>query len=350
MNRLTFKLSKIMLLLPALLCCPPATSAQEAAATPGATGWVEIAPTDEAFSVRMPRITFPVAEKHTSGALKVAGQRYGLRDDNAEYTVWSFKPESVPPGTRADKEAYLDLCAEIAWDLLVAPELNKATNNGSLKQSDTYRLAYHRALTSLSHPGRNYLLGVGRRQGAAQIYVTDARIYIVASLVEAAQLSKAETFMKSFSLNGKPAAAIEEQEESPGAVSAGGVGTGGAVNSSSNESNKVGDGGATNEAKETDHTRNFKASEVTRKAIIRSKPEPTYAEAARKFGVTGTVRVRAVLMSTGEVGAVTPLTRLPHGLTQKAIDAARGIQFDPASKNGRPVSQYVIIEYNFNIY
>jgi outer membrane biosynthesis protein TonB len=37
-------------------------------------------------------------------------------------------------------------------------------------------------------------------------------------------------------------------------------------------------------------------------------------------------------------------------LTEKAIEAAKRIQFIPAEKDGHKVSQYVVISYNFNIY
>ncbi|MDX6695309.1 MAG: hypothetical protein QOF02_3861, partial [Blastocatellia bacterium] len=39
-----------------------------------------------------------------------------------------------------------------------------------------------------------------------------------------------------------------------------------------------------------------------------------------------------------------------YGLTEKAIAAARQIRFSPAMKDGRAVSQFVQIEYNFNLY
>jgi hypothetical protein len=41
---------------------------------------------------------------------------------------------------------------------------------------------------------------------------------------------------------------------------------------------------------------------------------------------------------------------LPYGLTEKAIAAARQIRFQPAMKDGRAVSQFIQIEYNFNLY
>jgi TonB family protein len=99
-----------------------------------------------------------------------------------------------------------------------------------------------------------------------------------------------------------------------------------------------------------DYARTFNPREVTRKASITSKPEPLYTEEARKNQVTGTVRLRLVLSASGQVTGITPLTKLPDGLTEKAIEAARRISFTPAEKDGRKVSQYVTIEYNFNIY
>ncbi|HYP00333.1 MAG TPA: energy transducer TonB [Pyrinomonadaceae bacterium] len=99
-----------------------------------------------------------------------------------------------------------------------------------------------------------------------------------------------------------------------------------------------------------DYARPFNPREVTRKANITSKPEPLYTEEARRNQVTGTVRLRLVLSASGQVTGITPLTKLPDGLTEKAIEAARKISFTPAEKDGRKVSQYVTIEYNFHIY
>ncbi|MGH9942717.1 MAG: energy transducer TonB [Pyrinomonadaceae bacterium] len=96
--------------------------------------------------------------------------------------------------------------------------------------------------------------------------------------------------------------------------------------------------------------RPLKTSEVTRRAQILAKPEPQYTEAARKNSVTGEVTLRVVLSSSGQVTGITPIKRLPDGLTEKAIAAARQIRFTPAEKDGQPVSQYATIVYNFNIY
>ena len=104
-------------------------------------------------------------------------------------------------------------------------------------------------------------------------------------------------------------------------------------------------GGAT-----VDYNRPFRQAEVTKKAVIKSKPEPGFTEGARKFEVTGVVRLRAILSKTGEMTNISVVKSLPHGLTEKSIAAARRIKFEPAQKDGRAVSQYVVLEYNYNIY
>ncbi|HEX8459744.1 MAG TPA: energy transducer TonB [Pyrinomonadaceae bacterium] len=94
----------------------------------------------------------------------------------------------------------------------------------------------------------------------------------------------------------------------------------------------------------------FKIKEVTRRAQVIYKPEPRYTEKARRNQTTGVVRLRIVLSATGKVTNIVVLKYLPDGLDERAVFAASHIKFIPAIKDGRPVSQYVLIEYNFNIY
>jgi len=109
-----------------------------------------------------------------------------------------------------------------------------------------------------------------------------------------------------------------------------------------------GDAAAGGISKGTEET--YSAKEVTRKASIVWKSEPHYTEKARKNEVTGTVRLRVLLSASGKVTNLVALTLLPDGLTENAILVASHIKFIPAMKDGRRVSQYVQIEYNFNIY
>ena len=99
-----------------------------------------------------------------------------------------------------------------------------------------------------------------------------------------------------------------------------------------------------------DYNRIFNGRETTQKARVLEKAEPTYTASARKFGVTGRVVLRAVFSKTGEVTNLHVVSKLPHGLTQRAIEAARAIRFEPAMKDGHPVSMWMELQYNFNLY
>jgi TonB family protein len=91
------------------------------------------------------------------------------------------------------------------------------------------------------------------------------------------------------------------------------------------------------------------ADGITR-AVITYKPEPGYTEEARNANISGAVRLRAVLGADGTVKHIFVLRRLSHGLTEKAVQAARQIRFKPATLDGHPVSQFVVLEYYFNVY
>jgi len=90
--------------------------------------------------------------------------------------------------------------------------------------------------------------------------------------------------------------------------------------------------------------------EVTTKARVLMKPEPSYTEAARQAQVVGTVVLRVVLSADGTVRHILVLAGLPNGLTENAVRAARMIKFTPATIDGKPVSTFIQLEYSFNLY
>jgi TonB family protein len=102
--------------------------------------------------------------------------------------------------------------------------------------------------------------------------------------------------------------------------------------------------------KAAEQKRVFAGKELTTKARVLSKPEPSYTDAARAGDVTGTVIIRAVFTAEGEVKHLLIIQSLPLGLTEQSIKAARRIKFVPATKDGRPVSMYIQLEYNFNLF
>ncbi len=99
-----------------------------------------------------------------------------------------------------------------------------------------------------------------------------------------------------------------------------------------------------------DYSRIFTGKDVTTKARLISKPEPQYTEEARKNQITGTVVLKCVFSSSGQVTNIRTVSGLPNGLTERAIAAAKMIKFVPATKDGHQVSMWMQLEYNFNLY
>jgi TonB family protein len=103
-------------------------------------------------------------------------------------------------------------------------------------------------------------------------------------------------------------------------------------------------------AKNTSERTVFSGKEVTTKARVLKKPEPAYPDDARASGTRGKVVLRAIFSADGTVRHILVLKGLPHGLTEASIKAARGIKFVPATIEGRNVSTFIQLEYNFNFF
>lgn len=87
----------------------------------------------------------------------------------------------------------------------------------------------------------------------------------------------------------------------------------------------------------------YKGRDVDSKVVVRSKPEPEYTS----IGVSGRVVLRCVFTSKGTVTHIYVIKGLRGGLTESAMQAARQIQFTPAMKDGKPVSMWMQLQYNF---
>jgi TonB family protein len=83
---------------------------------------------------------------------------------------------------------------------------------------------------------------------------------------------------------------------------------------------------------------------------IISKPRPAYTDSARSAAVEGTVEIVAMFGANGKIEHVLFLSRLGSGLDEQVLRAARSIKFEPATKDGKPVSVVRRIEYSFDIY
>jgi TonB family protein len=83
---------------------------------------------------------------------------------------------------------------------------------------------------------------------------------------------------------------------------------------------------------------------------ILSKPRPSYTDAARQSGIEGVVRLMIGFSEDGKIKHIMVVKPLSHGLNEEAVRAARAIKFNPATKDGKPVSVVKQIEYSFSIY
>jgi TonB family protein len=244
-------------------------------------------------------------------------------------------------------EPYLDAVAELAWELLMAPELKRLGREGmSVGRMARLNLGmeYQRGFEVGGRRAREYFVNLERERGPVYVCADGERAYVVAALGAEADDARLKQFVDSFALKAGAASVSAPQGggEGLGAAPAprpGGNGGGAAPVAST--------GGFADRA---DYSRPFKHTEVTKKAAITAKPEPGFTEQARKFNVTGAVRLRAILNVSGSVQNIVVVKGLPHGLTEKSVAAARQIRFEPAQKDGRAVSQYVVLKYNFNIY
>ncbi len=135
-----------------------------------------------------------------------------------------------------------------------------------------------------------------------------------------------------------------------GAGSGRGTGTGSGSGSGYGSGDGDGNGDGSGSGSGTGGPPPKTTSSVTQPLQILSKPKATYTDAARTNNVQGSVRLKITLLANGSVGSITPVTRLPHGLTEQAIAAARNIRFKPKMINGVAQSVVVTFDYGFNIY
>ena len=297
---------KTKVLLSLILFVPACAPVANVRAQPAA--WSRYTYPGEEFSVEMPSMPWAF---HTVRAISLTSDEsekvnvFGRYAGGVVYMVVSFdRPHSVEPDDRL---------AAYFW------------NGRGLTRTGEVKLG---GLT-----GREYDISLdfgGGFRGKARFFRTKGRAYLVEAFSNAdGHGEEFGRFLNSFALGAKPSGESirddapytpPKETPTPGAGAA-----------------PAGEGP-------------YKSTELVRKAVIVFKPEPGYTEEARRNDITGVVRLRAVLTPAGEVTNISVVKGLPDGLTQRAIAAARHILFFPAEKDGRTVSQYVVLEYNFNIY
>ena len=320
--------------------------------------WIVLSPASEGFTARMPKQPTSSAEGVEAGELKASGRRYtATGDDGTTFNVWVMKgsqgltplnvEQTSPRPTRYVATPHLDAIAEMAWELLLTPEVKRLKRDRSwLKRLDEidYGMGYTREFELSGQPAREYRLWLEKARGVVYVVADKSGAYVVAALGSPAGEGALRPFLDSFALRkAQPTPPLGGGDALPGPGRGTGVGTGTGLGTGRAPFGGMDDGGV-------DYSRPFRQVEVTKKAVFTRKPEPGFTEQARRFRVIGTVRLRAILGAAGEVKSITVVKGLPHGLTEKAVAAARRIRFEPAQKDGRAVAQYVVLDYSFNIY
>lgn len=272
-------------------------------------------------------------------------QRYTGRDE--EFTVSLPHSPSINSKTRPKRtvdpeygrvySAYADGIVYVVVShqrIEREEELDDFINDFKKEQLYECKMEFERDLKLTIFTGKQYRLNFMGVEGVVQFYLANKHVYIVEAVGDTQDNPFIRRFLTSFTLAGKNGvvgkAAVSGQQELSFPQS------------------------AIRSAIELDVDQHpdqiFTGKEVTRKALAISRPEPRYTEEARRKNVAGVVILSAALLSSGKVDKIEVLKGLPFGLTENAIDAARGLKFIPAVKDNRFVSQHIRLEYNFSLY
>jgi TonB family protein len=79
-------------------------------------------------------------------------------------------------------------------------------------------------------------------------------------------------------------------------------------------------------------------------------PPPNYTDPARVAKLNGIVLLQLTISGQGRMVDARVVRGLPFGLNESAIRAVRDWQFQPATRNGEPVTCMVMMETNFRLY
>jgi len=91
----------------------------------------------------------------------------------------------------------------------------------------------------------------------------------------------------------------------------------------------------------------YRKNPTFKRPRILSKPDAGYTEEARRNNVSGHVVLHVLFAETGRIHQISVVRGLPFGLTERAIAAARQIEFEPAELDGKKVAYPVVVIYNF---
>lgn len=198
------------------------------------------------------------------------------------------------------------------------------------------------------------------------IYIakTKNHIYTIQTVSSVKDNSQVKQFFKSLKINEQPVTVeptesqtkieSENGDDNPlqsenissnGSGSGYGIGNGKGVGSGSGSGSGSGFGPGENNAKTPSDE---KIADKMLNIIFKAKPQ--YNDFARFYQITGNVRVRTTFLKDGQIGSVNPVSKLPFGLTQSAVTAAKQLRFEPQIQNGQKVTVTKVVVFTFTIF
>jgi TonB family protein len=93
----------------------------------------------------------------------------------------------------------------------------------------------------------------------------------------------------------------------------------------------------------------YHAGKDLKSPVLKSKVEPEYSAEARAAKYSGTVLLRVEIGPDGTTQNVQVVRPLGLGLDEKAEQAVSQWRFQPATKDGQPVTMAATIEVNFRL-
>ncbi|HEY6401383.1 MAG TPA: M56 family metallopeptidase, partial [Blastocatellia bacterium] len=102
--------------------------------------------------------------------------------------------------------------------------------------------------------------------------------------------------------------------------------------------------------KEKSVTGSIEPMSVSVRPKILYKEKAQYTEKAKNNKIEGNVVLNVVFSVDGKLSDIKVVQGLPDGLTENAIAAAQKIRFEPAVKDGQPVSVRGNLEFHFRLY
>ncbi len=90
----------------------------------------------------------------------------------------------------------------------------------------------------------------------------------------------------------------------------------------------------------------YNGKEVDKKVRILAKPEPNFSAEERREHAHQKVILLTVFCGSGDVTKIRIKSGVSDRVNAKAIEAATKIRFLPGEKDGKKISQWLIVEYH----